>query len=180
MNSILLGLFSLVGVIVGACLTLIMEIYKDKRNRKRDTNYLVVRVICTFDQFFDGCASVVFDNCVDSCGESGITVSLPKLDLDSLDVNWSSIELTEMCEIFSFPSLVKTADETLKNTGEHAFDFDEYFQERQYQYSIIALKVDSLTTKLRKAYKMPPKNRDCILTELFDIKKKIEHTRKNA
>ena|SRR5438105_541963 len=54
--------FGLTGVVVGALLTLLRDVWSDRRTRKRHARYLAIRVVCILDKYIENCAEVVLDD----------------------------------------------------------------------------------------------------------------------
>jgi hypothetical protein len=159
--------FGLVGIFLGSLLSaifsVIRELYAESRSKKKEAEYLAIRMICIFDSYMEGCALVVGDNGLyhgqtDAEGYSRIQVTPPQLDVQLEDVNWKSFPPELMYEILYFPNLIKDADSCISSTFEHAAsppDYYEGFEERQYQYSKLGIMASELTTKLRKKYQVP-------------------------
>lgn len=160
-------IFGLVGIFFGSLLSAIFsvvrELYAENRSKKKEAEYLAIRMICIFDSFMEGCASVVGDDGLyhgqtDAEGYSRIQVTSPQLDVQLEDVNWKSFPPELMYEILYFPNLVKDAESYISSTFEHAAsppDYSEGFEERQYQYSKLGGLASELTEKLREKYKIP-------------------------
>jgi hypothetical protein len=160
-------IFGLVGIVLGSLLSAIFsvvrELYAESRSKKKEAEYLAIRMICIFDSFMGGCASVVGDDGLyhgqtDAEGFSRIQVTPPQLDVQLEDVNWKSFPPELMYEILYFPNLIKDAESYIDSTFEHAAsppDYSEGFEERQYQYSKLGIMASELTTKLREKYRVP-------------------------
>lgn len=160
-------IFGLVGIVLGSLLSAIFavvrDLYTENRAKKKEAEYLAIRMICIFDFFMEGCASVVGDDGLyhgqtDAEGYSRIQVTPPQLDVQLDDVNWKSFPPELMYEILSFPNLIKDAESYISSTFENAAsppDYSEGFEERQYQYSNLGIMASELTTKLREKYKIP-------------------------
>ncbi|MFK5895259.1 MAG: hypothetical protein QM504_18755 [Pseudomonadota bacterium] len=160
-------IFGLLGIVLGSVLSTIFsvvrELYAESRSKKKEAEYLAIRMVCIFESYMEGCASVVGDNGLyhgqtDADGFSSIQVPAPQLDIQLSDVNWKSLPPKLMYEILYFPNLIKDAQAFIDSTFEHASfppDYSEGFEERQNQYSILGLKAAELTTKLRTKYKIP-------------------------
>jgi hypothetical protein len=155
--------FTLIGVCLGALLTIGRELYAEKRSNKKDAEYLAIRLICLFDTFMENCASVVGDDGLfhgqtDEQGCSRIQVLVPELNIHIDDVNWKALPSELMYDILSFPNLVSDANRLIDSTFEFSAsppDFSEGFEERQNQYSILGIKASIISDKLRSKYKIP-------------------------
>ena len=159
-EKIVIGLF---GVFLGFILNFVKDIFTARQTRKKEAEYLAIRMICIFESFMDGCAAVVGDDGLyhgqpDEDGYHRVQVKTPELDVELKDVNWKSFSPQLMYEILYFPSLVKEANNFISSKFEYSAsppDFYEGFQERQYQYSNLGLRAAEITQKLRKQYNIP-------------------------
>ena len=159
-EKIVIGLF---GVVLGFFLNFFKDIFTARQTRKKEAEYLAIRMICIFESFVDGCAAVVGDDGLyhgqpDEDGYHRVQVKTPELDVELKDVNWKSFSPQLMYEILYFPSLVKEANSFISSTFEYATsppDFSEGFEERQYQYSTLGLKAAEIIQKLRNQYSIP-------------------------
>lgn len=156
------ALIGLVGVIVGALMTAAKDIWVEWRSRRKNAEYLAIRVVSMLDRFVEGCAGVAGDDglCCGQPNEAGvceIQVPAPKFEIQSLDVDWRSIPANLMYEILSFPDLVYGAANRVSGVFEFAGppDYEEGFEERQYQYSSLGLKASQLSETLRSQYRLP-------------------------
>lgn len=159
--------FGLVGIVLGSFLSAIFsiarELYAEIRSKKKEAEYLAIRMVCIFDYFAEGCATVVGDDGLchgqtDAEGYSRIQVPSPELDVQLKDVDWKSFPHKLMYEILYFPNLIKDAESYISSTFEYAAsppDFSEGFEERQYQYAKLGIRASELTTKLRAKYRIP-------------------------
>ncbi|NQY06433.1 MAG: hypothetical protein HRT68_09705 [Flavobacteriaceae bacterium] len=156
-------IFGLAGVALGAILNFVREVYAERRSRKKEAEYLAIRLICIFDSFMEGCTSVVGDDGLchgqtDSEGYSRPQVSTPELKIQLEDVNWKSLPPDLMYEILYFSNVIKDANNFISSTFEYAAnppDYFEGFEERRYQYTKLGLMASELTGKLRKKYDIP-------------------------
>lgn len=162
--------FGLLGIVLGSVLSaifaVIKELYAERRAKRKEAEYLAIRMVCIFESFMEVCASVVGDDGTyhgqtDADGYSRIQVTAPQLDVNLSDVNWKSLPPELMYEILYFPNLIKDADSFIDSTFEYAADPPDYsdvFEERKYQYSQLGIMASELTAKLRKKYKIPKKH----------------------
>ena len=161
-ETILVSLISttsgLFGVIVGAVLPWIRDVWKGKRQAR----YLAIRVVCLLNEFLDECTNVVSDDGLssgqrnaDGCREP--QVSQPKSLVLPSDVDWRSIDHGLMYEILAIPSRVERDNRFISFEIEHSFppDYAEFFEERQYRYACLGLDVSAISQKLRLAFGIP-------------------------
>lgn len=160
-------IFGLLGIALGsslsAILSVVRELYAEGRSKKKEAEYLAIRIVCIFESFIERCASVVSDDGLyhgqaDAEGHSSFQVTAPQLDIQLSNANWKSLPPNLMYEILYFPNLIKDSESFIHGTFEHAAsppDYSEGFEERQYQYSNLGIMASELTTKLREKYRIP-------------------------
>lgn len=156
------AIIGLVGVLVGAFLTVFKEWWFKKSDRQRSREYLAIRVVCILDQLLDECMDVVSDDGLwygqrDPDGHLAPQVDTPELNFDALAVDWESLPADLAYEILGLPGLIKVADRYISGASEHAFppDYEEAFEERQFQYAQLGLKVSGLSQRLRRLGTLP-------------------------
>lgn len=183
--------FGLVGIFLGSFLSavfsIVRELYSEIRAKKKEAEYLAIRMVCIFDSFAEGCATVVGDDGLchgqtDAEGYSSIQVPAPELDVQLKDVDWKSFTPKLMYEILYFPNLIQDAESYISNTFEFAAsppDFSEGFEERQYQYAKLGIRASELTAKLRAKYKIPKNHTSNwdIVEYMLKEKEKIDQLR---
>lgn len=161
MDKALYGLF---GVILGSLLTLARELWSDHRSRKRRAEYLAIRVSCALDRYVEKCVAVVDDNGLeDADGHTTIQEPVPKIDIQSFDVDWQSLSADLMYKILSFPNLIEEANHSIDSVIEYVAgppDYFEAFDERQYQYATLGIKAADIAKELRAKYNLPKRNWD--------------------
>ena len=157
--------FSLIGVVVGALLTLVRDIWADRRTLGRNARYLAIRVVCILDKYVEHCAEVVLDDGLsrgqrDSDGCLRAQVSPPDSPVFPQDVDWKSINPELMYQILSLPNEADAAARRVDAAWEISDppDFEELFEERQYQYGKLGLTAFALTEEIRKKYRIPTPN----------------------
>ena len=154
-------LFGLIGIVLGTVLSavssVIRELYAERRAKKKEAEYLAIRMVCIFDFFIEGCPSVISDDGLsrgqpDAEGYSSIQVKPPQLNVQLEDVNWKSFPPKLMYEILYFPNLIMDSESLINSTFEYAAsppDYYEGFEERQYQYSKLGIMASKLAGKIR-------------------------------
>lgn len=98
------------------------------------------------------------------------------------DVDWKSIGHDLMYRLLAMPAEVEEADQAIEFVGSVvAFppDYDEFFEERSYQYGRIGLKASALADELRKIYRIPQRERGDWnpLEKLSEAIKEVEEVR---
>ncbi|MBI5550373.1 MAG: hypothetical protein HY911_02620 [Desulfobacterales bacterium] len=161
MEKVLIGLS---GVVLGAILTVLKELFHNYRTRKKRAEYLAIRVVCMLDRFVSSCAAVVGDdgemNGPDEQGCARLNTICPKIDFHSLDVDWQALPSNLMYDILNFPSFIEEADGKINDVFEYIAgppDYGEGIEERQYQYAKIGIVANDLSTRLRRKYSIPSK-----------------------
>lgn len=156
------ALIGLAGVIVGALMTAAKDIWVEWRSRRKNAEYLAIRIVSMLDRFVEGCAGVAGDDGLSEGlpnkeGVREIQVSAPEFEVQSLDVDWKSIPAELMYEILSFPDLISAVTHSVSRAFEFASppDYEEGFEERQHQYASLGLKGSQISAKLRNKYRLP-------------------------
>lgn len=155
--------FGLIGVVIGVAATGLKEWLATFLYRQKRANYLAIRVITILDTFIVRCNSVAYDDGThhgqpDQDGFHRPQVELPEFDPLSFDVDWKSIPSNLMYEILIFPSKIESSRRIICVIDEHDYDppeFPEYFEERQYQYSLLGIKAFEIIERLRENRKIP-------------------------
>lgn len=154
------------GVLLGGVLALAKEFFVIFLTRQKQAEYLAIRVVCILDRYVDGCASVVGDEGL-SCGQPNSEeyresqAQEPEFNLSSCDVEWKSLSSALMYDILSFPNKIEEAKHVIDGAFEYAAtppDYEEYFEERQYQYALLGLDANKLGDRLRDKYNLPKRN----------------------
>jgi len=132
---------------------------------EKSARYLAIRLVCLFDKYIEDCVSVVRDDglCYGSRTKDGCLqpqVRSPGQPQYPDDIDWKSINHDLMYELLSFPSEVEAGDSSISFSWDISSppDFDEFFEDRAFQYSQFGLKAYELAQKLRKKYGIPEKD----------------------
>lgn len=159
------AIFGLVGVALGALLTVAREWWFQSRKNKKDAEYLSILVSCELERYAAHCAEVVGDDGLyqgqaNENGYSTIQVKTPKFDPQTFSVEWKSLPAHLMYEVLDFPYKTELADSIVSAAFEDAAtppDFSEGFEERQFQYACLGLSALKLAEKLRRYVGLPPR-----------------------
>lgn len=154
------AIFGLVGVALGGMLTHVREWWFQRRQEAKDAGFLVILVSRQLDLYVSNCASVVADD-----GQPGMgdyyhpTTSIPKFKLELLEVEWKSLSVELINEIFDFQFWAEQAENKSSDAFEYASppDFKEGFEERQYQYASVGIRAHELANRLRAHVGLPPR-----------------------
>jgi hypothetical protein len=160
------AIFGLVGVALGALLTVAKEWWFQNSKNRKDAEYLSIQVSCALEQYVARCAGVVADDGLcegrpDEHGYRSCQVSPPKFEPESLKVEWKSLPANLMYEVLDFPYKAEVASQSVDGAFEYAAtppDFDEGFEERQFQYATLGIAASKLAAKLRKHVKLPARS----------------------
>ena len=159
MEKLLIGL---VGVIVGAFLTVLREFFNEWRTKRNDSKYLAVRVTCILDRFISECFEVVCDNGMpDEDGCYAPNSIQPTINFDDLDVKWQSLKFELMYRLLDIPNRIIEANEFISHAydyGDGPPDYSDFYAARQYQHALLGIEAYELSTSLQKKYSMPAKN----------------------
>jgi hypothetical protein len=157
------AIFGLIGVVVGALLTTAKDWWFEYRRRRKNLEYLSIRVVSIFDHFVAVCIEACRDDGLahgsrDEQGCKVPQVDTPKLELSAIDVDWKSLPSNLMYEILNFPTLVDNANSYISSIVEFVAgppDYDEFFEGRVEEYSELGLRAMEISTTLRKLCNLP-------------------------
>jgi hypothetical protein len=157
------AIFGLVGVALGALLTVAKEWWFQSRKTKKDAEYLAIQVSCELERFLARCAEVVDDDGLrdgqtDENGYHSIQIEAPTFDPKLFEVEWKSLPVNLMYEVLDFPYQGEVASRHVAAAfkyGASPPDFSEGFEERQLQYAVLGIAASQLATKLRNYVGLP-------------------------
>lgn len=146
------------GVLIGTLSGGIKETIFEARKRKRDAQYVAIRVVCVLDGFVNGCHGVINElPHVDSAtGEEYPSTLLPEIEYPT-DVDWRSLKTELMYDALSLPNIMSDIKISLdeiedvlgKPTGDH------YFLYRYQAISEIGIKALKLISAISQEYRIP-------------------------
>jgi len=160
------AIFGLIGVALGALLTIAREWWFQKRKNRKDAEYLSIQVSCELERYVARCAEVVADDGLyrgqpDEDGYHKCQVVAPTFNPMSFNVEWKSLPVNLMYEILDFPYQGELANRTISSAFEHLADPPDYwqgFEERQFQYATLGITASQLATKLRNHVNLPARH----------------------
>lgn len=155
------ALFGLIGVIVGSLITGLKELWVGWYHRKKNQEYLAVRVATYLDYYSERCRDVAGDNGdEDQHGYTHTTVDDPVFNLETVEVEWKSIPSELMYRILNFSNLIVAAEKYVKDTAEYSDppDYTSAFEARQIQYAKLGLEAIDIANILRKEHKLPARD----------------------
>ncbi|AIO69278.1 hypothetical protein [Burkholderia oklahomensis] len=161
--SLLPAVFGIFGVVVGAAMTFARDLWFKSKQDTKEREYLAVRVTSLLERYVAGCVEVVMDDGLhrgepDEDGVYQAQAEEPKFEPESLPVEWKSLDPGLMYEVLvDFPSRIEHAKACIDNEGEHSFppEYEEWFEERQYQYADLGRRAVALSVKLRTQAGLP-------------------------
>jgi hypothetical protein len=160
-EKFLLALVGIAGVILGVVLTSLKELVFNCHKRKKDAEYLGVRVSSLLDRFVWGCVDVIYDDGTDRGQLSDNEYAYPQVETPSfqpelLQVEWKSIPAQVMAEVLNFPNLISRADRRIGDAFENANppDFDDGYAQRQYDYALLGIEAARIANILRSLVKI--------------------------
>jgi hypothetical protein len=184
MSSAIFGLFA---VVLGAALTMAGQWWFQRRSVRKEREYLAILVVFSLEKLGLECADVVFDDGLsdgqhDSDGGRAPQASTPSFSPRSLDVDWKSIPLDLVYQIFNLVNEIDAANHRVDLAYEYqagAPDYEEYFEERQMSYAAIGAKCFALADHLRVLGGLPKREVDDRdpAEEMLARKKEVENSK---
>jgi hypothetical protein len=156
------AIFGLLGVLLGAVLTVAKEWWFQRRKEQKEADYLAIQVVCQLERYVGGCAAVVADDGFtegrpDDHGYGTIQVATPKFEPELLKVEWRSLPTTLLYDVLDLPRQAESASQYVDHAFEYATlpDRDEGFEERQFRYATLGIAASGLATRLRQHARLP-------------------------
>ena len=171
----------LVGVAIGQWMTYWRERKLQRHKDAKDTAHLIALVAGALERFSEGCEAVAFDDgSHDEHGYLRSTKPEPLFEPDKLQVEWKALPPELMFHVLDLPYRAEAAERIIEGASEHAAmppDFEEFFEQRQYQYAVLGADAARLAARLRSHAGMParPENPHWNSIEQMDfVAKKYE------
>ena len=189
------AIFGLIGVVVGAFLTIIKEWWFKNREQKKNGEYLAILITSMLERYVAGCAEVVSDDGLyhgqpNSNGDRETHTTPPSFEPLSVQVEWKSLPANLMNDVLSFPLEIESAKAKIDGASEYVAtppDYEEFFEERQYQYALLGIRASKLSALLRTHVSLPTREKgdwnpvEYMQTKLAEIEhERAEHAKKNA
>lgn len=157
------ALIGFAGVCVGAGITVLREYISGRRKGKSDGAYLAAIVGGALDTFISRCSDVVGDDGqVDSEGYSHPRAAHPQFDPLKLDVEWRTIPPDLLFDIQDLPYQLLFAEGAISAASEYAAmppDYEEFFEERQFQFARLGLHCITIADRLRAHAKLSARSK---------------------
>lgn len=152
------GIYRGRGTIAGFALAWAKDWLVGRESRKRQAHYLAARIVCILERYLTHCGDVVHDNGeYDPQGNRHETVRHEPLEPYPDDVDWRSIAPDLMYRILMLPQEIWIARRSISSWAQDAFppDWDEYYEERKFQYGRVGLYTFNLLNDIRNKYDLP-------------------------
>ncbi|WP_148051657.1 hypothetical protein [Atlantibacter hermannii] len=118
--------------------------------------FIATELVFLLEQFAEGCAYVATDHGFqDQEGNTAPATSNPVLNYSSVSGDWRVFPTTLMYRIRELPIVQNEAERTIDAVDAYPPGFDEFFEERQYQYIRLGLKAVILARRLRHFASLP-------------------------
>lgn len=159
---------AIVGAIGGGFLAFFAQGWFERGTRKRTARHLAIRIISILDAYLVTCVRVVEDDGLsygqrDEHGCLVPQVSTPPPPCFPEELDWKSIDHRLMYRLLLMPNEAQSANDKIASVWEYVAgppDYDEFFEERQEQYSSLGLRAFELAQELRTTYDIPAQRFD--------------------
>jgi len=148
------GALALAGQFLSGLLSWIKDAWVLYSNRRKDAEFLAIRLVLLFDEFVNACHDAVFDPLTeDTDGITESTVSDPLLTLP-VEADYKALPRNLMFEILSMPNKLDSIKKGLSAVAEISGppDFDEFFEYRKEHCSRLGLDALNLIDKISRRY----------------------------
>ncbi|MDV5693401.1 hypothetical protein [Klebsiella quasipneumoniae] len=149
------------GAVIGHATNHFVGWYKENKQSSPERKFICTELIFLLEDYANKCAEIANDygEYTGDQGEAQPTTSPPELlDYSSIKGNWRSLSSDIMYRVCSLPAEQKGARKKLSvSWGLEAYppDYKDYFEERQYQYSLLGLKAAYIAEDVRKQNRFP-------------------------
>lgn len=154
------GLIAVGGQLAVTLIAWVKEVWFDKSKKRKEAEYLAMRLVLLFDELIGDCYNAVHDPLVeDREGISESTVPDPSLTLPEGD--YKALPRHLMYEVISMPNKLDGIKEGMASAWEFSGppDYDEFFEYRREHSSRLGLKALDLIDALCRQYKIPQPER---------------------
>lgn len=177
-------IYTLIGVVIGAAIPFLRDVYFHSFQREKDAEYLAVRVICELDTFVNICLNVIYDDGREmgrgeftSGGEEHFPPKYtPPKTLDfPPNLDWKSIDANLMYRILALPNKLTYTYKYIKFASEISFapDYEELYWARYMGYADLGLEAISIIEALWTRYDIRPDHKDELYIEIQSSKKNL-------
>lgn len=150
-----------IGAVIGHGANHFIGWFKENKQSSPERKFICAELVFLLENYAVKCAEVVQDDGEPNGdqGEYESTTQLPeKIDYSLVKGNWKSLKSKTMYEICSLPMKQNEAIKSINFMGEYMSsppDHREYFDERQYQFSLLGLKAAEIASGIRKENGFP-------------------------
>jgi hypothetical protein len=172
----------LLGVVVGGLVTILRDVYMQRRTDAKARAYLAIRVGERLERFAAECLDVIADTGREpgqegTYGEKKPQAKWPSIEIAELDVNWQTLRADLAERVLRFPSQIAYSRRVIAAVWDHSSN-DDTFEEWQIQFAELGVKAYRLLADLRANTGLPTlleasEQRDC-------LEKWVAHYRANA
>jgi len=159
-GNVATGLITAGAAIAAVMLTHRFTLHREKmaseKKRIQERLFISTELVFMLEQFAEGCASVATDWGYEN--QDGISVPqapTPVIDYSTVTGDWRALPGRLMYQVRGLTVLKTTSDRIINDAEYYPPDFDEFFSERQYQYTRLGLKAVILARRLRRLVGFP-------------------------
>jgi hypothetical protein len=155
------GIIAVSGQLAVTLIAWLKEARFAARAKRKEAEYLAMRLVLLFDGLVSGCYNAVHDPLrEDEEGVSESTAPNPTLKLPE-EGDYKVLPRHLMYEILSMPNRIDGIEEGLASAWEFSFgpDYEEFFQYRREHFSELGLKALDVIDALCRLYRIPPPER---------------------
>lgn len=149
----------LVGVVIGGFIGWGQTWWAQKKEQEKSSNYLAIRVVNVLRQYIYKCSLVAADEGdPDSNGELVPQAKDPGPIKYPDDIDWRSINPRLAYQLLALPNKGEAADRAILAAIDFCSgppDYEEVFEERHLQYSMIGIEAVALERVLCKEFNLP-------------------------
>lgn len=177
------GLIAVTGQLMATLIGWAKEYWFDAGKRRREAEYLAMRLVIVFDGLVSECYAVVHDPLAqDQEGCSVSTVGHPTLSLPT-DGDYKALPRRLMYQILSMPSKLDGIGEGLSSAWDISGppDYEEFFEYRREHWSKLGLEALELIEALGREYQIPLPDRpdyydpkQSFLKEIADVQEEAK------
>lgn len=154
-GNVATGLITAGAAIVAVMLTHRFTLRREKqasdKKLAQDRLFIATELVFLLEEFAEICANVANDN--GYVNQDALTVpaiKTPDLDYSIIQGDWRALTGRLMYQVRELAVIKSEADRTIREADYYGPDFDEFFCERQAQYTRLGLKSVILAKRLRK------------------------------
>ncbi|MGJ4906977.1 hypothetical protein [Bradyrhizobium sp. HKCCYLS2033] len=173
------GAIAVIGQLAATLMAWLKEARFAASKRRKDAEYLAMRLVLVFDALVNACYNAVHDPLDVIEGVTENTLPDPTLTFP-MDGDYKSLPRGLMYEVLSMPNRLDSIKEGLAATADFSDPpyYAEYYAYRREHWSKLGLKALELIDALCRQYNIPPPERPEHYTpreSFFDVLKKVEN-----